>query len=380
MKPAILALFGIILTLSALATQGISRAVGAELTPVERKFVARLSAGVIVGGKMLLPPDPNLVELDALAETGPEDLRPAAALDLISWAMARRLSTSAESAWKAAEADGQMGLYQKWIERAALHFDTNYRKHFPFPLDEFIVGGARSANFVKDMQMTQRSRTRLKAVAGELRSKTCLELKKAFEQRGQAAGLRDVDPRADSTMLMEISEAQSGSLMANLTSRASKPLTNVIVISHATMTPFEPKVPEAAKMLRGLNDFAGSLVKGQGANSDVYQDNVLLDQWFMGRDTVSMVFMPTLAPRQKISIPVCPSDSGECALRCSVAIYCDEFMIREMPVLGLVAWQRKDVASRLRRGSTAFDDGKPRIVADNAYEQTFQRARSAAKK
>jgi hypothetical protein len=181
-------------------------------------------------------------------------------------------------------------------------------------------------------------------------------------------------------MLMEISEAQSGSLMANLTSRASKPLTNVIVISHATMTPFEPKVPEAAKMLRGLNDFAGSLVKGQGANSDVYQDNVLLDQWFMGRDTVSMVFMPTLAPRQKISIPVCPSDSGECALRCSVAIYCDEFMIREMPVLGLVAWQRKDVASRLRRGSTAFDDGKPRIVADNAYEQTFQRARSAAKK
>jgi hypothetical protein len=49
-----------------------------------------------------------------------------------------------------------------------------------------------------------------------------------------------------------------------------------------------------------------------------------------------------------------------------IATFCDQFMISEMPVLGLAACQRKDVAQRLRRGVSAFDDGKPRVVANVA--------------
>lgn len=363
-----------------LPTPDIRRAAGAELTPAERKFLARLSSSVIVGNKMLTAPDPNLVELDALAESGPEDLRTAATLDLFSWAMSRRLSPSAENAWKAAEAQGQTELYMKWLERAARHFDTHYKRFFPFPLNEFIVGRQQAENLVQKAQTDQLLNKRLQAVAYELHTKTCIELQKALAERGRASGLRDLDPRSDATMLAEIAPSHTSSLMANLTSRADKPLTNVIVISHTKMVPFEPKMPEAAKLVRGLNDVVNPLVGFRVTSSDTFQDTVLLDQWIMGRDFVSMVFMPTLAPRQKIGIPVCKVVSGECAQRCSVAIFCDEFMIAEMPVVGLAAYQRKDVAQRLRRGVTAFDDGKPRVVADTAYEQAFQRARSASKK
>lgn len=138
----------------ALATPIAGQAFGAELTPAERKFLARLSAGVSVGSKLLLPPDPNLVELDALAESGPADLRKAASLDLISWAMARKLSTSAEAAWKAAEDQGRNEIYMKWLERAALHFDTNYRNYFPFPLNDFVVGRPQAGDFLRKCKPT----------------------------------------------------------------------------------------------------------------------------------------------------------------------------------------------------------------------------------
>jgi hypothetical protein len=168
-------------------------------------------------------------------------------------------------------------------------------------------------------------------------------------------------------------------MWVNLSSRGTSQLNNVVVISHTRMQEFKPQQLAGANAITGLNNLMNSLSPVAGADSGLFEAQVLLNQWRQGRDVITMFYLPKLPVRQKVGLPVCRSDSGECAKRCSLAIYCDEFFVRELPALGLVAWQRKDVAARIRRGAVGIDGGKPVVVADVAYEQEFQKARSIRK-
>lgn len=365
--------------LLALLAWSVSATSAADLTRDEVQFLNWASGGVRKGENLLRSPSPDLIELDRMAEQGVEDLRQAATLQLMLWTIARINSPDAETAWKVADAEGRPQLYGKWAERTEKHLATNYSKHFPFRPTGLVDRPADAANPAVRRQASVLVSTKAAAVASELTNQSSLELGRVMAQRASAAGLKEVDPRSDDSLLAEFTGGKAMLMWVDLSNRGPMPLKNVVVITHTRMHEFKPQLNGGARALAGVNNLLNSLSPVSGADSDVYEAQVLLDQWRRGRDVVAMFYLPELPAKQKIGLPVCRSDSGECAQRCSIAVYCDDFFVRELPAIGLVAWQRKDVAARLRRGVVGMDGGKPVVVADVAYEQEFVKARKTRK-
>lgn len=372
---------GIVVLLAALVPGVQSSQIAAdEFTRDEVKFFARMSASIRSGNKMLDAPEPDLIALHEFAEKGPEDLRKAAELELMGWAIAAVNSERAAAAWKVAAAEGRPELYAKWAKDGEHYLAEHHKDDFPFSVSGISQLRPGGGGFLEAVQMKRQVQLRLLAVLNQLKTDRLSLLGAAFLKRAETRKQPVMDPAKDSSLNAELTASDGFSLMARLTNRGKTSLTNAVVISVMQVHPVEPAIPEGAVLMTGLNGLISNVTGIGGGDDDLYAANLVLDQWNWGRDQFSMVFLPELKPREQIAFAIGQTSSAEYAGRAGIIIYCQEFHLPEMPILGLGDWQKANVAAMKRRGATWMNGETPKVMADLGYEADFVKARRTRSK
>ena len=351
-----------------------------QWTRDEVKLLTRLSASVRSGKKMLDPPEPNLIWLHQFSQNGPEDLRKVAENELMAWAVAAANSERAAAVWKVAEVEGQPELYARWVRDAEQHLVDRYRDSFPFAVAGISQLRPGGGDFIEVAQMKRHIQLRLLAVLNALKGERLLALSNTLRDRADARKHTVMDPVKDSTLIAEFIPSDGFSMLARITNRGQKTLSNVVIVGGMEVDAPDPAIPAGGVLMRNLNTLTAGLTGINLGNDDLHQANLLLDQWHWGQDPLTMVFLPELKPREQIAFAIGDTATAEYGVRASLLIYCDQFFLKEMPVVGLADWQKKKVAELKRRGVAWMNGEKPYVKADAKYENEFIKNRRSAPK
>ncbi len=157
-------------------------------------------------------------------------------------------------------------------------------------------------------------------------------------------------------------------------------MSNVVIVGGMEVDAPDPAIPAGGVLMRNLNTLTAGLTGINLGNDDLNEANSLLDQWNWGQDPFCMVFLPELKPREQIDFSIGETATAQYGVRASLLIYCDQFFLKEMPVVGLADWQKKKVAELKRRRVAWMNGEKPYVKADAKYENEFVKNRRSAPK
>jgi hypothetical protein len=329
---------------------------------------------------MLDAPEPDLIWLHEFSQNGPLDLRKAAELDLMSWAVSAANSQRATAAWKVAAAEGRPELYRRWVKVAEQHLTDNHSDVFPFSVGGISHLEPGSGSFLEVAQMKRHIQLRLLAVVNALKAERFVELNTRLRERAEKGNFSVMDPTKDATLEAEFVASEGFAMLARLTNRGRLTITNAAVISAMAVDAPKPTIPAGAVLMRNLDAFTSRLTGIDGVDSDMNEINMLLEQWNWGQDQFSMVFLPELKPREQVTLYVAETTSAQFGLRASLLMFCDQFYLPEMPILGLTDYQKKNVAAMKRRRATWMNGETPSVKAESSHEAEFIKARRSASK